>query len=624
MGSSITSQILRVDLSNEQISIDNPDDIFYRRYFGGQGFISYYLLNELEKGIEPLGPKNKLIFATGPITGVPIAGAGRHAVGGKSPLTGGYGQAEVGGFWGSELKKAGFDCVIIEGKAKDPLYLWIKDGEAELRDASHLWGKVTGEVQDQLKKDHEEKLLRVAQIGPGGEKQVRYACIINDLRDAAGRNGLGAVMGSKQLKAIVVRGTKKLEINSNERLKEIRKYFNEKLLKPYTEIFKYGTPVSGTMQQFVEVGNLPIRNFRDGTFDADGLDPRYVDEEVDLKKEGCYACPLRCKKVVTVDDKWEYDSNYGGPEYETLAAFGSNCGINDFEAISKANELCNKYSVDTISAGVTIGCAMECFENGLLTTEDTDGIELTFGNVDAMIKTLEKICKREGFGDMLAEGTKKISEHLGDSVEKYAIQVKGQELPMHEPRLKQALGVGYAISPTGADHMHNLHDTAISNKASVKSFNSLGILEPLTLDDLGPKKMRALMYHMNKRMMENCLVMCFFIPWDLHYLNGIVRAGTGMNTTCWELMKLGERVSTLSRIYNLREGLGKKDDMLPERFFEPTTSGVLSETAIDKDKFIKAREIYYQMMGWDTEGVPTEIKLAELDISWAAEHIPKF
>jgi len=622
MGSSITTNILRVNLSNEKISVENPDNIFYRRYFGGQGFISYYLLKELEKGIDPLGPKNKLIFAAGPITGIPIAGAGRHAVGAKSPLTGGYGQAETGGFWGAELKKAGFDCVIIEGKAKDPVYLWIKDGEAELRDANHLWGKVTGEVQEILKEENDEKLLRIAQIGPGGEKLVRYACIINDLRDAAGRTGLGAVMGSKQLKAIAVRGTNRLEINSKDKLKEIRKFFNEKLLKPYSEIFKYGTPVSGTMQKFVELGNLPIRNFRDGIFDAEGLDPRNVDDDVNLKKEGCYACPLRCKKVVSVDDAWDYDSVYGGPEYETLAAFGSNCGINDFDAISKANELCNKYSIDTISAGVTIGCAMECYENGILTKQDTDGIELNFGNVDAMIQTLEKICKREGFGDLLAEGTKKFSEKLGDSAEKYAIQVKGQELPMHEPRLKQALGVGYAVSPTGADHMHNLHDTAISNKQSVKSFNSLGILEPLALDDLGPSKMRALMYHMNMRMMENCLVMCFFIPWDLHNLNGIVRAGTGLNTTCWELMKLGERVTTLSRIYNLREGLTEKDDSLPGRFFEPTTSGVLSETAIDPEKFRNARDLYYQMMGWNKNGVPTEIKLAELDISWAAEYLP--
>lgn len=622
MGSSITSKILRVDLSKEKISIEHPDEIFYRRYFGGQGLISYFLLKELENGIDPLSAKNKLIFAAGPVTGIPIAGAGRHAIGAKSPLTGGYGQAEVGGFWGSELKKAGFDSVIIEGKAHDPVYLWIKDGEAEIRDASHLWGKVTGEVQKKLREENDEKLLRVAQIGPGGEKAVRYACIINDLRDAAGRTGLGAVMGSKQLKAVAVRGTNKLEINSKEKLTEVRKFFNEKLLKPFMAVFKYGTPISGTMQDFVESGNLPIRNFRDGTFQAQGLDPRTVHQEVNLKNEGCYACPLRCKKIVEIDDKWEYDSTYGGPEYETLAAFGSNCGINDFEVIAKANEICNKYSVDTISAGVTIGCAMECYENGILTKEDTDGIELNFGNADAMLKTLEKVCKREGFGDLLAEGTKKISKTLGNSAEKYAIHVKGQEIPMHEPRLKQALGVGYSVSPTGADHMHNLHDTAMTNKANIKSLYPLGILEPLPLDDLSPGKMRALMYHMNFRMMQNCLVMCFFVPWDLYNINRIMRAGTGMTTTSWELMKLGERVTTLARIYNLKEGLDKKDDALPDRFFDPPTSGTLSDTSIDHEKFMKARETYYQMMGWDKNGVPTEIKLAELDISWAAEYLP--
>ncbi|MBD3196778.1 MAG: aldehyde ferredoxin oxidoreductase [Candidatus Lokiarchaeota archaeon] len=620
--SSITSNILSINLSNEKISIEHPEDIFYRRYFGGQGFISYYLLKELEKGINPLGPKNKLIFAAGPITGVPIAGAGRHAVGAKSPLTGGYGQAEVGGYWGAELKKAGFDAIIIEGRAKDPVYLWIKDGKVQLRDANHIWGKVTGDVQRILKKENEEKLLRIAQIGPGGENLIPYACVINELRDAAGRCGLGAVMGSKNLKAIAIRGTKRLEINSKDKLSEVRKIFNEKLLKPYSEVFAYGTPVSGTMQKFVQAGNLPIRNFRDGVFQAEGLDPRNVDKELNLKKEGCFACPLRCKKVISVDEKWDYDSTYGGPEYETLAAFGSNCGINDFEAVAKANEICNKYSIDTISAGVSIGFAMECFEKGILTEEETDGIELRFGNVDAMLNALECLCKRKGFGDFLAKGTKRMAEIKGQDTKTYAIQVKGQEIPMHEPRLKQALGVGYAVSPTGPDHMHNLHDTAISNKASIKSFHSLGILEPLPLDDLGAKKMRALMYHMNMRMMENCLVMCFFIPWDLHYLNAIVRAGTGFNTTCWELMKLGERVTTLARIFNLREGITKKDDMLPERFFNPTTSGILSGTSIDKSKFKEALEIYYQMMGWDENGIPTKIKLAELDISWAEDFLP--
>jgi len=623
MGSSITSNILRVNLSNEKISVEKPDHIFYRRYFGGQGFISYYLLKELERGIDPLSPKNKLIFAAGPITGIPIAGAGRHAIGAKSPLTGGYGQGEVGGFWGTEFKKAGFDCLIIEGKARDPLYLWIKDGEAELRDASHLWGKVTGEVQNYLKNDHDEKLLRVAQIGPGGEKLIPYSCIINDLRDAAGRTGLGAVMGSKNLKAIAVRGTKKLEINSKEKLGEVRKFFNEKLLKPFSNIFEYGTPISGTMQDFVNVGNLPIRNFRDGVFDAQGLDPRNVHNEVELKKEGCYACPLRCKKLVTIDDKWDYDSIYGGPEYETLGAFGSNCGINDFEVVTKAHEICNKNSIDTISAGVTIGFAMECFENGILTEKDTDGIKLEFGNADALLETLEKISKREGFGDLLAEGSKRVSESLGNNADQYAMQVKGQEIPMHEPRLKQALGVGYAVSPTGADHMHNLHDTALSNKANVKTLHPLGILEPLHLDDLGPLKMRALMYHVSKRMMENCLVSCFFVPWDLYHLNEIMRAGTGINTTSWELMKLGERVTTMARIFNLREGFNKEDDMLPDRFFKPTNSGVLSETAINREKFNKAREIYYHMMGWDENGIPTEIKLAELDISWTAKYFAK-
>ena len=621
--SSIQSNILRIDLTDEKITIEHPEGQFYRKYLGGMGFISYYLLKELEKGTDPLSPDNKLIFAAGPLTGVPIAGSGRHAVGAKSPLTGGFGCAESGGFWGAELKKAGFDAIIVEGKAKKPVYLWIKDGNAEIRDASHLWGKFTGESDSIIREELDEKLVRIAQIGPGGENLVQYACIMNELRDAAGRSGMGAVMGSKNLKAVAVRGSNKLDIASKDKLSEMRKLFNEKFLKPYSEVFSHGTPVSGTMKDFTEVGNLPIRNFRDGNgdFKAEDLDPRNVKTEVNLEMEGCYACSLRCKKIVYLDEKWDYDIRYGGPEYETLGALGSNCGISDFQAVSKAHELCNKYSIDTISTGVTISFAMECFENGILTKEDTNGLDLKFGNVDAMLKMTEMIGKREGLGDLLAEGSKKAAEKIGKGAEKYAMHVKGQEIPMHEPRLKRALGVGYMVSPTGAEHMSNLHDTALTNKASISQFKHLGILEPIPLENLSSQKIRALLYQVNLSLMINSLCMCQFMPWDVHQLNMILRASTGLNTTSWELMKIGERVNTMTRIFNLREGLTMDDDNLPDRFFSPTNSGAISETSLKVDEVRKARKTYYKMMGWNEKGIPKEEKIQELAIHWASEYL---
>ncbi len=615
--------ILRVDLSKEKISIENPNDIFYRRYIGGEGFVAYFLLKELKPGIDPLGQDNKLIFAAGPVTGIPIAGSGRNSVGAKSPLTGGFGEAEVGGYWGAELKHTSFDAIIFEGKAKSPIYLWIHDGDVEIKDANHLWGKNTGEVQKIIQKELDDKFIRVAQIGPGGERRVRFACIINDLRNAAGRSGMGAVMGSKNLKAVAIRGHQKPDVANKDMLKELRKYFNEVQYKPYAESFAFGTG-GNCMQRFASTGNLPTRNFRDGNFsNAIALDPITIKETIGLIKESCYACPIRCKKVVQINDQWHVDPLYGGPEYETLASFGSNCGVDDVKAICKANEICNKYSIDTISAGVSISFAMECYENGLLTDKDTGGLKLNFGNAKAMVELVKMISKREGLGNILAEGVKRAAEKINNGAQKYAMHVKGQEIPMHEPRLKRALGLGYAVSPTGAEHMANLHDTALINEEDVLYFSSFGILEPLSLEDLGAKKVRALVYQINWQVLLNTLLICYFAPWNHNQSTEILRATTGWNTSMWELMKVGERITTMARVFNIREGFTKNDDWLPERFFQPQTSGALSKSAVDPEKFKKARKKYYEMMSWDENGIPTKTKLEELDIGWVVQLLPK-
>ena len=611
-----TGNILRVDLTNEKITIENPKEVFYRRYIGGEGFVAYYLLKELKAGIDPLSSENKLIFATGPLTGFAIPGTGRNSVGAKSPLTGGFGEAEVGGHWGAELKHAGFDAIIIEGKAKNPAYLWIKDGEIEIKNASHLWGKVTGEAEAIIKNELKDQFVRVAQIGPGGENLVRYACIINDLRNAAGRTGMGAVMGSKNLKAIAVRGHKKLKVNNKENLRAKIKEFNEVAYKPVSGYFEYGTG-GGIMEQFANSGNLPTRNFRDGNFKgAKGLDPGIMKQEIGLKMENCYACSIRCKKVVEIGEPWNVDPLYGGPEYESIGAFGSNCGVDDLKAVCKANELCNKYSIDTISTGVSISFAMECYENGILSDKDTNGIKLNFGNAEAIVQLVEMIAKREGLGDILAEGVKRAADKIKNGADKFAMHVKGQEIPMHEPRLKQGLGVGYAVSPTGAEHMANMHDTSIASERAIAVHSAIGILEPLEIDDLGIKKVRALVYYTNWRNLLNALLICYFVPWDYVDIPEIVRATTGWYTSSWELMKVGEKITTMAKAFNIREGLTKQDDKLPERFFQPHTSGALAETAIKPEEFKNAIFNYYKMMGWDEEGTPTKSKLEELELDW--------
>lgn len=613
-------KLLRVDLSREKISFEDKDEIFYRRYMGGWTLIAYTLLNELKPGTDPLSPENLLIFAPGVLTGVPFAGNDRNAVGGKSPLTDGFAAAETGGYWAAELKHAGFDGIIVKGRAKSPVYIWVHDNNAEIQDASHLWGMDTGDSQTKIREELGDKRVRTAQIGPGGEKLVRYACVMNGLKDAAGRTGTGAIMGSKNLKAIAVRGKMKTPVEDTEKLRELTSWYAKEGMKLTERLSQYGT--GGDLRGGAESGNLPTRNFRDGEFEgAWDISAEPMLEKYGLGMEGCFACPVRCKKVVKIDKKgMKVDPAYGGPEYETLAALGSNCGVSDVEYISIGNELCNRYSLDTIATGMCVAFAMECYEHGILTKEDTGGLDLSWGNGESMVKMIDMIGNREGLGDLLAEGTLRASKKIGKGSEKYVVTVKGQEFPMHEPRLKRALGVGYAVSATGADHVHNLHDTFAA--AMVESYRALGVLDPLVLEDLGPDKIRYLIAHKTWRTLLNSLVVCTMPAWSYGQVAELTRAVTGWNSTVYELMKVGERGINLARIFNLREGKTHKDDWLPDRMFHPQTSGALSETPVDPDQLKNAIHTYYRMMGWDeATGVPTRGKLEELGIVWAADQL---
>jgi aldehyde:ferredoxin oxidoreductase len=626
-------KILRVDLTHEKVTVEEPNETFYRRYLGGRSLALYYLLNEMEAGVDPLGPDNLLIFAPSVVTGAPVQGLSRFSVACKSPLTGGYGEAEAGGDWGPELKFAGFDAVIIKGKAKKPVYLWVHDGKAEIKDAGKIWGKPTKEAQEAIQEEHKDKNIKVAQIGPAGEKLVRYACIVNKLRDVNGRGGMGAVMGSKNLKAIAVRGTKRTEMKDPEKIKTLVKWFAENWMKCAS-----GDPAGlnklGTAQYVLQCqggGILPTRNFRDGAFEgAEKISGEKIKETIHSGQTACWACTIACKMSVKVDEpNMKIDPAYGAPEYESIGALGSCCGVDDVKAVCKANEICNAYGMDSISTGVSVAFAMECFENGLLTKKDTGGIDLKFGNAEGMLKMVQMIADREGLGNLLAEGTKRAAEKIGNGAEKYAMHAKGKELPMHEGRFKAGVGFGYGVSPTGADHVQMEHDPCFEGEGFfLNNLKPIGILEPVKSTDLGSRKVRLFTYLQHWWSLGNSLDLCLFTTaparvWTIPQVVEIVNAVTGWDTTAWELMKVGERGTTMARAFNVREGFTKADDWVPERLFQPLGNGPQKGLKLSKEVFKQAVTDYYQMMGWDEHGVPTHGKLEELDVGWVADKIKK-
>ncbi len=612
-------KIMRVNLTSGQVSTETPPEEYYKMYLGGRGFIAHTLLTEVPKGIDPFSPANKLIFALGPITGHPVMGSGRNSIGSKSPLSGGYGECEAGGFWGAELKRAGYDAIIVEGEAKEPVYLWVHGGQGEIREARKIWGSEVADAERAIQKELGDERIRTATIGPGGEKKVRFACILNDISHAAGRSGMGAVMGSKKLKAIAVKGERPPEMANKEKVAELARWMGQNYKKK-VPFWQYGTGAS--MDYFEDSGNLPIRNFMGGRFP--GVEKitaqAMVKKSYVEKMDNCYGCAVRCKKKVKLEQPWKVDPIYGGPEYETLAAFGSNCGIDNVEAIMKANELCGRYGLDTISAGVVISFAMECFEKGILTLQDTGGLDLRFGNAPAMVEMVERIGLRKGLGDLLAEGTKRAAEKIGKGSEKLAMHVKGEEIAMHEPRYKQGLGLHYSVHMTGADHCSGIHDDIINK--SIVNFERLGLTEAIPVTEMSPRKARMLYMVGLWRQMANTLGTCLFISWSDQQITELVEAITGWPMSSWRLMKTVERGMTLGRIFNLREGFSAKDDRLPERFYTSPSEGPMKEIRIDPQKLAEAQKAYYQMLGWDEAGVPTYGRLAELNIEWAAKYLP--
>jgi aldehyde:ferredoxin oxidoreductase len=614
-------KILRVNLSSEKITTEPLSENIAEAFIGGKGLGAYILYSELKPNIDPLGPENKLIFATGPLTGTIMPGSAKYAVMALSPLTKILGEAYSGGFFGPELKFAGYDAIVVEGKAESPVYIWIYNDDVEIRDASNIWGKDVAETVNEVRLITDKK-ARVACIGTAGEKLVKIACIMNDIINAAGRCGLGAVMGSKKLKAVAVRGTQKIQLYDEKKFREFAKKAYEEAWAGWGVFLnKYGT--AGVLEPLNETGRLPTKNFKMSTFEgASNISGEAMTKTILIGRKACFACRNACKREVSASTPYVVDPTYGGPEYETIAALGSLCMNDNLVAIAKLNELCNRFGIDTISTGVAIAFAMECYESGLLTKEDADGLDLTWGNHEIMIRLTEKIGNKEGIGKLLGEGVRSASEKIGEKAKKYAMHVKGLEIPMHEPRGKKGVGLSYATSSRGACHNQCPHDDWWDETVTAPE---IGMDSMLKRDRLymGPEKARSVIIGQNWFSFLDSAVLCYFtcfpVGTKLQTLVNLFSTVTGLEVVAQDLTHIGERVFNLCRLFNIREGIAKKDDFLPERFTQPLTSGPYIGEAIPVPSFEKMLSWYYKFRGWDENGIPTKEKIKELKLEFVYE-----
>ncbi|MFX1377389.1 MAG: aldehyde ferredoxin oxidoreductase family protein [Promethearchaeota archaeon] len=616
-------KILRVNLSTGKITEEFPNEETLKMYLGGSGLATKYLLDETSKGIDPLGPENKLIFMTGPLTGTPSPSTGRYSVCAKSPLTGVWGEANSAGFWGRDLKRSGFDGVIFEGISPNPVYLVTENGKAELRDASHLWGKNTSETTKILREELGEK-FNVACIGIGGENLVKYAAVMNDCDKpnygrAAGRCGMGTVMGSKKIKAIASKGNAKIEVAKPDEYKNEAKqrydWVNQSMLKMTLEVF--GT---ATMVDLVNIkGGLPTNNWQTGVFPgADNINGTAINESILTGRKPCFACPIACGRIAEIKEG-KYKSTGEGPEYESLGALGTMCGVDNLEAITLAHFLCNEYGLDVISAGNTIGFAMECFEKGILTKEDTDGLDFNFGNADLVVDLIAKISKREGIGDLLAEGTRNMAEKLGKDSYKFAMNVKGLELPAYDSRAAKITGLAYATANRGGCH--------ITGYIEGPAFLSMPfmIVENAMVGDVlseNPEDTKVVKEFEDAFGIFDAIGGCKFMGMVLTSEDwaSLIQKLLGYEFSKEDFAKMGERLYNLARVYNIREGITRADDTLPPRMLEePMPEGPAKGQTVNLDPLLDA---YYEYRGWDKEtGKPTKEKLKELGLEWAIEQI---
>ena len=608
----LMGKILRVNLTEGKISEEEIPEEMAIRFLGGRGLASRYLFDETIPGIDAFGPDNKLIFMTGLLTGTPSPSASRYSVVTKSPLTNIWTQSSSGGRWGVDLKHSGFDGIIFEGSSERPVCLVIDDGKAELRDATDIWGKNICETTQLLKGTLGER-FNVAGIGLAGENLVKYAAIINDLHRAAGRCGVGAVMGSKRLKAIAVRGTQKIEIADREVFQKVaRKQFellDESILS--AGLKAYGTNL--VLDMVNVCGGLPTRNWQTGVCSySEEVNGEALSEKILVKYTGCFACPIECGRDSEIRNG-PYAGHKGeGPEYETVGTFGPMCDVSDLEAIAMAGYLCNDYGLDTISCGSTIAFTMECFEKGILTKKDTGGMEIQFGDSETMIALVQKIAKREGIGDFLAEGTRIMAQKLGQGSERFAMHVKGLELPCYDSRAAKITGLAYATANRGGDHITAYVEGPTFLASPFLVIEDSEIEDPLRENPEEAKVVKDLEDALTVFDAAGC---CKFmgLSLDAKERSDIIKAITGWEFGVEEFRKTGERIYNLERAFNVREGLTRTDDTLPKRLLEePLPEGPAKGHINDLDSLLGP---YYEFRDWDiTTGRPSKEKLRELGL----------
>jgi aldehyde:ferredoxin oxidoreductase len=593
--------ILRINVATGSISKENLDPAIAQKFMGGRGLGTYIMSREVSPVIDPLDPDNKLIFAAGPLSGTNAPSSSHWNIVTKGPLTGTIAASSSGGMFGAMLKYAGYDARIVEGKAAKPIYIWIKDDNVEIRDASQLWGKPTPETTEIIRALTDEE-ASISCIGPAGENLTLLANIMNECNRAAGRSGVGAVMGSKNLKAVAVRGTGAVRVPDP-------KVFRNAMVKAKAKLKAH--PVGGTGLRLFgtdvlinilnETGGLPTRNFRESSFaNADKVGGESLAKRLLIRARGCIACTISCGRATKVTNP-DYKGQGEGPEYETAWAFGPDCGVDDLDAIAKANYLCNEYGIDTIGLGATVACAMDLFEHGIITAEDTDGIALNFGNAKAMVAMVRKTAFGEGFGKKLGQGSYRLAESYGHP--EYSMSVKKQEMPAYDPRAVQGMGLTYATSNRGGCHV----------RGYMTSVEILG--NPVKLDNLTTEgKAQWDIIFQDLTAAIDSAGMCLFTTFGLggDDLAELVSAATGVQYTTNEFLKTGARIWNLERLYNIKAGFTHKDDKLPPRMLEDSIQSGPAKGYVSKlDKMLPE---YYALRGWDTAGMPTPERLESLEL----------
>ena len=625
-------KILHVDLTRGKLDVEAPPESFYRKYLGGSAMGLYYILRDMPAGADPLSPENVLTLMASVTTGASISGQSRINVNAKSPMSGAIGDSQSGGFFPAELKFAGFDGIVVKGRSPKPVYLSIINGEASLHDASHLMGKITGEVEAILRAEVGEPKAEVLQHGPAAEKGVRFSSLLSMSNRNNGRTGMGLVAASKNLKAIVVRGTNKPPVADPKRLVEINR-MGPKGVKENPDmdgLFQHGT-ASVVMPQNA-MGTLPTHNYNQGQFEyAEEISGERMTEAILKERDTCYACVVRCKRVVEITEgQYPVDPLYGGPEYESISTFGSYCDIKDLAAVSLANQICNMHGIDTITCGATIAFAMECYEKEIIGPKETGGIELRFGDAQAMLDTLQQIATNSGpLGSVLAQGSARAAKVWGPESEECLITVKNEEAPAHMPHAKRSLALIYAVNPFGADHQSSEHDPMYEEGTSqlyLDRLAELDLKDPPPYGSFGLEKVRFATYTQTFYSLLDTLDLCQFVwgpAWTLYGPKEtveLVHAVTGWDVSLYELMKAGQRRLNLMRAFNLREGFDRKDDRLPKKFFKALQgNGPTAGVAIDPVEFETALDTYYQLMHWTPDGTPTRAALADVGVEWVAD-----